>query len=76
MILGTSTVSQSTIEIDREQFDPYGTVQSIGFFSLKRAKRDGRNPATGARTSRKYGISNLFTTGFAPLTTGTNTPIY
>lgn len=76
MILGNKPMANNAISIVRTEFDPYSSVQSMGYASLTRAKRDGRNPATGARTSKKFGLSNKFSTGFEPLVTGQNEVIY
>lgn len=58
------------------QYDPYSAYGGFGSYGMKRAKRDGRNPSTGARTSRPYGQVILFLTGYLPLQAGDSNPIY
>lgn len=39
---------------------------SNGTLNMSGARRDGRNPSTGARSSRKSGIATTFETGYQP----------
>lgn len=50
-------------------------MMSIGGFSLVRSKRQGRNPSTGARTSRKYGLAMIFDTGIPSMANFDGSPI-
>tara|TARA_R110000868_G_C10906200_1_gene764630 strand:- start:1342 stop:1572 length:231 start_codon:yes stop_codon:yes gene_type:complete len=56
--------------------DPYQYMASIGAYAITRAKRDGRNPSTGARTSRKYWNRMRWTYDCQPLTDLNGNPIY
>ena len=58
------------------EYDPTKSSGSLGLYGMRRAKRDGRAPSTGARTSRKYGYTMTFLTGLLPLQAGDATPIY
>ena len=59
------------------QEDRYLFNANVGGYGFKREKREGRNPATGARTSRRYGLSITHATGMAPLSkTYDNQPLY
>jgi len=58
--------------IFKEQNDQWVTEASTGAIGFKREKRDGRNPSTGARGSRKSGQTITFLTGSKPLTTTEN----
>lgn len=49
---------------------------SIGGTGLRRPKRDGRKPSTGARASAKYGVKTFFDTGIVPLSTVESLPLY
>ena len=55
--------------IDKEQYDQWTLSASTGAIGFRREKRDGRNPSTGARGSRKSGQTVTFLTGSKPLTT-------
>lgn len=76
MIFSFIPVQSANGTVDLAQNDNTSANMSIGYMGMKRAKRNGRNPVTGARTSRKYGISILFLTGIAPLTNSNNYPLY
>lgn len=76
MIFSNIQSQQSKGTVTLAEGDPTGTDMSIGFLAMKREKRDGRNPMTGARTSRRYGLSMIFVTGIEPLTNSDNEPIY
>lgn len=58
--------------IDKEQYDQWALSASTGAIGFRREKRDGRNPSTGARGSRKSGQTITFLTGSKPLTTTEN----
>ena len=58
--------------IDKEQNDQWAFGASTGAIGFRREKRDGRNPSTGARGSRKSGQTTTFLTGSKPLTTTEN----
>lgn len=64
------------IGITPAEYDPTTAQVFLGTYGMKRAKRDGRNPATGARGSRKSGQTITFITGYLPLQTGSSEPIY
>ena len=50
---------------------------SNGTLNMSGARRDGRNPSTGARTSRTAGIATSYSTGYEPNYSKQNeTPIY
>ena len=61
--------SQLGAFIDKEQSDQWAFDASTGAIGFRREKRDGRNPSTGARGSRKSGQTITFLTGSKPLTT-------
>ena len=61
--------SQLGAFIDKEQYDQWAFDASTGAIGFRREKRDGRNPSTGARGSRKSGQTITFLTGSKPLTT-------
>ena len=69
MITTFKTQSQLSAFIDKEQYDQWVTNASTGAIGFRREKRDGRNPSTGARGSRKSGQTITFLTGSKPLTT-------
>jgi hypothetical protein len=58
------------------EYDSIGMASSIGLNAMQRVKRDGRNPSTGSRGSRKYGNSIIWLSGFAPYTDGSGILIY
>lgn len=62
--------------IDASQADPIEMTSSIGNLGFKRAKRDGRNPSTGARTTRKFWSYIHYQYGIAPLVGSDGQPIY
>lgn len=66
----------STGTVDPAQADPIEMVSSIGNIGFSRAKRDGRNPSTGARTSRKFWSYIHYAYGIAPLIGTNGEPIY
>lgn len=67
---------QSSVSVATDEFDPTESTMSIGVFGMRRTKRDGRNPSTGARTSRRYGLSMFFRTGYASLVGTDDQPLY
>ena len=69
MITTFKTQSQLSAFIDKEQYDQWAIDASTGAIGFRREKRDGRNPSTGARGSRKSGQTITFLTGSKPLTT-------
>lgn len=56
--------------------DPSEMTSSIGNIGFKRAKRDGRNPSTGARTSRRYWSFLHYVYAIPPLVGTAGAPIY
>lgn len=76
MIQSLIPTSSSTANVTAAEYDPTEANMSIGGLAMRRAKRDGRNPSTGARTSKKFGISMLFSTSILPLNDSENQPIY
>ena len=77
MISTIQSISNNSAGVDAVQYDSTSAAISIGGLAMKkRAKRDGRNPSTGARTSRKYGLSTVFEIEVEPLNDILNTPIY
>lgn len=76
MIYQVLPAQSSSATITPEEYDPTATHMSSGYVAFKRVKRDGRNPSTGQRTSKRYGLSMLFVTGYAPLVDGSGQPIY
>lgn len=69
MITIFKTSSRLGAFIDKEQNDQWAFDASTGAIGFRREKRDGRNPSTGARGSRKSGQTITFLTGSKPLTT-------
>lgn len=67
MVSITIPFTDTAGQVDATQEGAQEGSGSIGFFGMRRVKRDGRNPSTGARTSRKYGLSIIHSTGIAPL---------
>lgn len=63
-------------KITPSEYDPTESSGAFGLYGMRRAKRDGRNPSTGSRTSRPYGLTMTFLTGFLPLQAGDALPIY
>lgn len=64
-------------KVNKNEYDSYGGFAGSGTIGMGRSnKRDGRNPSTGLRTSRKYGIRTVFETGFPPLTDSEKQLIY
>lgn len=50
---------------------------SNGKLLMSGARRDGRNPSTGARSSRKSGIATTYVTGYPPnFSVQNESPIY
>lgn len=76
MIFQTAPRDANLSGIDTSIADPTFTTTSTGTLSFKRAKRDGRNPSTGARTSRKYWSTFYWLEGILPLTQGNDNFIY
>lgn len=73
---GETKINISGAQIQKQEFDRWGTQGGIGGFQFRREKREGRNPSSGSRTSRKYGISTTFTTTYPPITNTEKDPIY
>lgn len=63
-------------KITPSEYDPTESSGAFGLYGMRRAKRKGRNPSTGSRTSRPYGLTMTFLTGFLPLQAGDALPIY
>ena len=76
MVFQTALRSANLSGIDKSIADPTFTTTSTGTLSFKRAKRDGRNPSTGARTSRKFWSTFYWLEGILPLTQGNDEFIY
>lgn len=76
MIFQTAPRSANLIGVDASMADPTFIATSTGIGSFKRAKRDGRNPSTGARTSRKFWSTFYWLFGIKPLTQGNGEFIY
>lgn len=77
MISIIQSIANNASGVDAVQYDSTSASISVGGLAMqKRAKRDGRNPSTGARTSRKYGISTVFDIEVGPLNDILNAPIY
>lgn len=77
MISIIQSIANNASGVDAVQYDSTSASISVGGLAMKkRAKRDGRNPSTGARTSRKYGISTVFDIEVEPLNDILNAPIY
>lgn len=76
MISQVLASNQSSITVTTDEFDPTESSMSIGVWGMRRTKRDGRNPSTGARTSRRYGLSMFFRTGYPSLVGTDNQPLY
>ena len=72
--LGPRSANSSGIATDQADATYIGA--STGNSKLFRAKRDGRNPSTGARTSRKFWSSYYWNEGILPLTQGNENFIY
>ena len=62
--------------VDVLQYDSTESTATTGGMAMSKAKRDGRNPSTGARGSRRYGQTITFLTGFLPITTGEDVNLY
>lgn len=69
-------INISGAQIQKQEFDRWGAQGGIGGFQFRREKREGRNPSSGARTSRKYGIATTFVTHYPPITNTEMNPIY
>lgn len=76
MISPITTVANSSAGLVPTEYDPTQAVMSTGTITMKRAKRDGRNPSTGARTSRRFGQTVTFETNLLPLTNTINENLY
>lgn len=61
--------SSLAASLEKNQNDQWDFKASTGAIGFRREKRDGRNPSTGARGSRKSGQTITFLTGSKPLTT-------
>ena len=62
-------------EIMGEEVDRLWSIVSVGAIGFYRSKRQGRNPSTGARTSRKYGLATGFDTGLKTMSDFNGNPI-
>lgn len=69
-------LTQPAAVVDPAQYDITGIHAVTGGLAMSRHKRDGRNPSTGARGSRRYGQTITFITGLNPLSTIPGTFIY
>ena len=76
MISINASIASNNVDIDKAEADRYGFQQSTGTLGMRRAKREGRNPSTGARTTTPFGLSITYPTGLLPLSQGTGDPIY
>lgn len=76
MIFQLAFRSANNIGVDPSMADPTFITVSTGIGSYKRAKRDGRNPSTGARTSRRFWSTYYWLEGILPLTQGNENFIY
>lgn len=76
MISTLAKLADAKATLTANQYDPTTIVQSIGSMGMKRPKRQGRNPSTGARTSTRYGLAMVFDTGIEPLATSKSLPLY
>lgn len=68
--------SSTAASVDVQEYDSTESIATTGGMAMSKAKRDGRNPSTGARGSRRYGQSITFLTGLEPITTGANVNLY
>lgn len=68
--------SSEAASVDVLEYDSTESIASTGGMAMSKAKRDGRNPSTGARGSRRYGQTITFLTGFLPITTGEDVNLY
>ena len=69
-------LSSIAASVDVLQYDSTESTATTGGMAMSKAKRDGRNPSTGARGSRRYGQTITFITGLEPITTGENVNLY
>lgn len=76
MISTLAPLADAVASLTANQYDPTTIVQSIGGMAMRRAKRSGRNPQTGARTSTRYGLAMVFDTNIEPLATSKSLPLY
>jgi len=60
--------ASTVAKIDKGAADSLAHQLSIGNLGMKRAKRDGRNPSTGARTSRRSWNYTFYMYNIFPLT--------
>lgn len=72
MITTFNELSGLSAAIKKNENDQWDFTASSGAVGFRREKRDGRNPSTGARGSRKSGLTVTFITGYKPLTTTEN----
>lgn len=75
MIFIVDNLNTTGAQLEPTQYDPHESMASIGALAFRRPKRSGRNPATGSRNSRRYGISNVFITGYQPMYDSQGNPI-
>lgn len=71
----TSPTTVSLAQSLLAEGDRQWSIVSVGAIAFYRAKRQGRNPSTGARTSRKYGLATGFDTGLKTLSDFNGNPI-
>lgn len=76
MIFQLAPRSANLSGIATDQADATYISASTGNSKLYRAKRDGRNPSTGARTSRRFWSTYYWVEGILPLTQGNENFIY
>lgn len=62
-------------KIFKTEEDSYDGIGSSGALGMRRSKRNGRNPSTSARNSKKYGLSMIYATGIPPLNNVEGLPI-
>lgn len=68
--------SSTAASVDVLEYDSTESIATTGGMAMSKAKRDGRNPSTGARGSRRYGQTITFLTDLMPISTGTNENLY
>lgn len=68
--------SSTAASVVIQEYDSTESTATTGGMAMNKAKRDGRNPSTGARGSRRYGQTITFLTGLEPITTAENVNLY
>lgn len=76
MITLLSTTVNPAGTINPAQDDNWSAQPTLGGIVMQRAKRNGRNPSTGEKRSRKYGLSMVYETGYPALSNTESNPIY